>query len=74
MATDEEARIGVKELRRNLKRYLEGDAAHVIGGYWKVRAILVPIQSHRSYSRGVPRAQLAAARRAFLAALATLRE
>ncbi len=36
-------RVGVKALRRNLKKFIEGYEAIAIGDYYHVRAILVPV-------------------------------
>lgn len=59
----EKNRVGTKELRRNLKGYIEGGGAVAIGDDYHVRAILVPVPSFDRWVPGQKRKALAVARR-----------
>jgi len=36
-------RVGIRQLRKNLKQFIEGSEAVAIGDYYRIRAIIVPV-------------------------------
>lgn len=62
-------RVGVKQLRRELKSFIEGSEAVSIGDYYKLRAILVPVPQH-GYGDAEKTKAIRAAKKLFAALIA----
>jgi hypothetical protein len=63
-------RVGVKELRRNLKAFIEGSEAVSIGDHYTIRAILVPVPKHSGYSDSERAKAIRATKKLFAALIA----
>ncbi len=60
-------RVTVRDLRKNLKQYLDGSEAVAIGDYYELRAFVVPVPKHTCYDQTARAKAIRAARRAFAA-------
>lgn len=55
--------INVRELRQNLKRYLQRDKATIIGDEYHQRGLLIPLSPNYIWNRGERRKVIARAQR-----------
>ena len=62
-------RVGIRELRKNLRAHLTSGKTVAIGGPYELRAFLVAVPQHSSYSATEKKKALAEAKRNLRAAI-----